>query len=232
MGAGIVGEGYVLHSRPWKESSLLLELFTPDSGRVGAIMRAGRRVGGRHGVRPQPFQPYAWTLSGRGELKNLSGLELAGRGRQFSMRSLVTGLYFNELLVRALSREAAMPGLFDVYDRALAALGRAEGADLHAEARRFELALLEELGVIPPWDVTVDGEPVTEQGRYRVDPEAGVLPGSAVGESLSGAELLALAQGAPELAPDRRAVRLLLSRLLAPHIGPGPLRSRELWPGR
>ncbi|MGC9457008.1 MAG: DNA repair protein RecO [Halothiobacillaceae bacterium] len=231
MARGIAGGGYVLHTRPWKESSLLLELFTPDQGRIGAIMRAARRVGGRHAVRPQPFQFYSWTLGGRGELKNLSGLELAGRGRQMGMRPLVTGLYFNELLVRALSREAPTPGLFDAYDLSLSALAELGEVDLHALARRFELALIDELGVSPPWDVTVTGEPVDPEGRYRVDPEAGVLPATGLEGTLTGGDLLTLARGQPEHAGDRRAVRLLLARLLAPHIGPGPLRSRELWPG-
>jgi len=231
--AALSGQGYVLHSRPWKESSLLLELLTPDHGRIGAIMRSGRRVGGRYGTRPQPFHCYGWQLAGRGELKTVTDLEMIGPPRRLSARSLVTGLYFNELLVRALGREEAVPALYAAYDSALRALAGCESAELFAVARRFELALLEEMGVAPSWVETMEGAPVMADMGYWLDPEAGVSRRPGAGRPVQGTTLLALEAGQfPSGQGSWREAQTILAWLLAPHIGPAPLRSRELWPGR
>jgi len=223
--------GYVLHSRPWRETSLILELFTREEGRIAAVMRSARKVQGRSPTRPQPFQHYEWQLTGRRELKNLSQLELAGRPRTLPPQRLAIGFYLNELLMRALSRMEAMPRLYDAYDQALALLAD-QNCNLFGLSRNFEQLLLQELGAAPAWLVTVEGEAVDLEGIYYLDPESGVSNVSSNGaKPVRGVALHALDSKDYSEPSVRREVRDVMAFLLQPHIGTAPLKSRELWLG-
>ncbi len=219
------GEGYILHARPWRETSLLLEVLLREGGRRGVIAR-GARGNGRLRPRLQPFQRLWLDLGGRGELALLCAAEeLACPHPLWGGRALACGYYLNELLMRLLPREDAHPGLYDRYAEALQAL--AQGAPEAPILRLFERDLLMELGWAPAFDSCADGSPVDAQGMYHVHPEHGVLEAQGPA-AVRGLCLERLAQGRCDDPACAREMRLILHGLLAPHLGPRPLRSREL----
>jgi len=219
-------QGYILHARPWRDTSLLLEVLLREGGRRGVIAR-GARGNGRLRARLQPFRRLWLNLGGRGDLAQLRAAEeWAGPSSLTGGRALACGYYLNELLMRLLPRDDAHPGLFDRYAEALEALAR--GAPEAPILRLFERHLLEELGWAPVWDCCEDGTPVVAEGMYHVYPEYGVRQARAAPGAVRGESLLRLAAGRLDDPASLREMRLILHGLLAPHLGPQPLRSREL----
>ena len=232
---------WILHTRPWRETSLIVELFTAEAGRVGVVARGARRP--RRGGRVlEPFVALDCELRGRGELRTLARHEVAQRVA-LAGDALYAGFYLNELVVRLLQREDAHPRLFEVYEGALGVLsllprGREAQVALEPVLRRFEFALLDELGYGLPLDVDLSGAPVDPARTYLVQPDSGVLPPTdAVAEGVStetalqltGADLLAIAAGRLDSASVLRAAKRLARAALAPHLGPRPLASRALF---
>jgi DNA repair protein RecO (recombination protein O) len=156
---------------------------------------------------------------------------------------LLCGFYFNELLMRLLPREDPHEALFDAYLQALTRLGEGAGAagswgPLYASRqqvepllRGFEMELLRELGHLPELHLlSTSGEPVREQGLYRVDPQRGVLEhgGDDGATAISGAQLRAIADARWEQAGALRGAKALMRELLGYHLGTQPLRTRQL----
>jgi len=220
---------YVLHARPYRETSLLLEVLTAGLGRVGMVARGARRP--RASVRGllQPFQPLLLGWSGRGELRTLRAAEPAGPPWRLAGRALVGALHLNGLACTALAREDPHPEVFAAYDAALRGLAR-PGAEVDGVLRRFELALLGALGYGPVLTRDVHGAPVRADGVYGYDPEHGPVPASAAhgGLRLRGATLLALARGEALPEAARPEARALLRMLLARHFGARQRRVREV----
>ena len=230
--------GYVLHARPWRETSLILEAFTPDHGRTGLVARGVRRARSRLRGLLLPFQPLLLSWTGRGELPTLTGADTEGPHRTLRGRALFSGFYLNELLLKLLPRGDAHPELFADYRDALAGLGANGAAD--PVLRLFEKRLLDALGYGPTFDRAADtGAPVSPGRRYRYVPERGPVeegggaPASEErgGPVVSGRTLIALAGGRLVGGDDRERVeaRRLMRAILAPHLGPRPLGSRELF---
>lgn len=227
---------FVLHTRSFRESSLIAELLTPAFGRVGVVARGGRR--GRRGGAGvlQPFTLLAAEWSGRGELRTLTGAESE---RHFPLvgERLFAGLYLNELLLRLLHREEAQPAIFHGYLHTLEAL--VAGADLEPALRRFELHLLADLGYGFALDQDIHGEPIVADQQYRFLADEGLMPvtegvrdGVRDTQDASlflGGHLLALAADALDEQDVRRSAKRLTRLALASHLGERPLRSRELF---
>jgi len=215
---------YILHSRPYKETSALVDFFTAE-GRVRAVLRAAR---GRVGSLARPFLPLDLELRGRSELRSVQRLESAGIPLLLSGQALYCGLYLNELLMRLLAPEDAQPALFDTYAQSLAAL--AAGRPLEPVLRAFEWRLLDELGYGFALDSDLDGQPIDPQQRYRWLPDAGfqavaqLQPGT-----FQGHELLAMAEADWSQPGALAAAKRLMRQALAPHLGDRPLVSRELF---
>ena len=227
--------GYVLHSRPWRETSLVVEAFTREHGRVGLVARGVRRARSRFRGLLLPFRLLLLSWSGRGELPTLTGADTEGgpvavlRGR-----ALFSGFYLNELMLKLLPRSDAHPDLFDDYRDAIDALGADEVLD--GVLRTFEKRLLDALGYGPTLDRAVDtGNPVSPDKRYRYVPERGPVEGEGGdddGPAVSGRTLLALAGGRLGCGGDdreRAEARHLMRAILAPHLGPRALGSRQLF---
>lgn len=233
---------YILHARPYRDSSLILELLTPEQGRIGCVARGARRDKQRRQHSLQPFAPLLVSLLGRGDLKTLGPVENAGASLWLKGRAIYGGLYVNELLVRLLPVGEAQYGVFAAYQtllQSLAALDGSSSEQLEAPLRRFELQLLQQLGSCPQLGYCAHSQgPVNAEGSYRLEDEIGFVPvvragnaRHAVGE-FAGAELLALerAVDSGELAPELLAAAKRLTRiLLAPLLGEKPLQSRELF---
>lgn len=224
---------YILHSRPYRDSSLLLEVFTAEYGRISLVARGARRKsrGGSAGALLQPFTPLLLTFSGRSEMKNLTTTETAGLAVPLRGEHMFSGLYLNELLVRLLHRHDPHPRLFAAYGQALAELGRAGKMD--EVLRRFEFMLLDELGYGFGLDVdSVSGEAVRAGSWYHFHPDKGLVARGAKADpsqpAFSGSELLAMAGG--DFGGDASLAAKRLSRLvLAVYLGDAPLRSRDLF---
>ncbi|HYQ37786.1 MAG TPA: DNA repair protein RecO [Pseudomonas sp.] len=218
---------FVLHSRPYKETSALVDFLAPE-GRLRAVLRGAR---GKAGTLARPFVPLELELRGRGELKNVARLESAGIPHLLGGDALFSGLYLNELLVRLLPAEAPHPHLFEHYAVTLAAL--AAGRPLEPLLRAFEWRLLDELGYGFALDHDCHGQPVDPGALYRWLPEEGFQAVAQLQPGLfHGRELLALAQADWAAPGALAAAKRLMRQALAPHLGGRPLVSRELFINR
>lgn len=217
--------GLVLHTRPYRNTSLLVELFTRDYGRVGAVARGGRSTSNRNprSALLQPFQPLLLNWQQRGDLASLTGLEadssisVAPALRQ--SERLWYGLYLNELLMRFLHRGDAHVELYEHYIDALT--GLAAEADADVLLRRFECRLLAEAGYGLPLYADMDGQPLRAEQSYRLDVQQGFVPVGTPGvgaEAFPGAMLIALATDAPLLAEYRSPAKRLLRGAIEQHL--------------
>ncbi len=215
----------VLHARRWRETSLLLELFTRDHGRVGVVVR------GIHGARRQPLRAALQPLHAisvdylqRGELATLLQAEAIGSPPKLAGDALMAALYVAELSARLLPRDDAAPELFHRFAEVLGEL--AATTSLAWTLRRFERDLLQALGYGLPLDVDVDGQPLDPAARYQVDPEYGFRRDRSVQAGrISGAALLALAQDVQPAEEFLREQRGALRAVIAFHLGSRGLRS-------
>lgn len=214
---------FLLHKRPYRETSALVELLTLDHGRVRAVAQGVQRPGSRSRGRLQPFAPLHLTWVGEGELKRLRLMESRGAAALLAGEGLLCGLYANELLTRTLPVELPAGEVFAFYTALLEALPRPEGRA--AALRRLEYALLEALDALPRF-TEADGRALDPQCRYVFDAASRTFrPGE---PGLDGRTLRLLAVGdwaAPGLAGPAKAVA---RAALAPLLGSRPLRSREL----
>jgi DNA repair protein RecO (recombination protein O) len=215
---------FVLHSRPYKESSALVDFLTPQ-GRLRAVLRGAR---GKAGSLARPFVPLDVEFRGRNELKTVARLEGAGTPLWLSGETLFSALYLNELLIRLLPVEDAHPALFDFYALTLAAL--ASGRPLQPLLRAFEWRLLDELGYGFALDRDRQGQPVESGKLYRLLPDAGLEAVMQLQPGVfQGGELLSMAEADWQAPGALAAAKRLMRQALAPHLGGRPLVSRELF---
>ena len=221
---------FVLHRRDYGNTSLLLDLFSAEAGRLPVLAKGAKRGRAALGAILQPFHPLWVSWAGRGEVRTLTSAEAAGTPPALRGQALFCGLYLNELLTRLLERGDPHPALFAFYHAALQDL--AGGAHLETGLRQFELRLLGELGYGPLLDQADEG-PIRAEDRYHCapgQPPRRVRAGEGDAQALHGATLLALVAGETlGEAWMAREARDLLRRLLAPHLGTRPLKSRELF---
>ena len=236
-------DSFVLHRYDWSESSLILELFTRERGRLAVIAKGAKRPHSQLRTVLMPFQRSQVLLArspadDQGEIHLLRQAEWVGGGPVMPPASLFQGFYLNELLMKLLARNDAHPALFDAYLATLPAL--AHGDELLAQAglRAFELRILVETGVLPDLGLTTLGhQPLDPAGRYALRPEVGVLPAADDTAALLGSELLRL-QAAIETpsmpglqsacASCLPALRPMLRQWLHYHLGSSTLRTREV----
>ncbi|HSG02889.1 MAG TPA: DNA repair protein RecO [Marinobacterium sp.] len=215
---------FVLHSRPYRETSLLVDLFVAEQGRLSVVARGARRPGSSLRQALQPFNQLSIRFRGRDELKTLLGAEIAEHLPALQGRSLLCGLYANELLQRLLQPLEAMPRLFLFYRYLLNELISCE--DLEGALRTFEHQLLKELGV---WDdLNLLNEPY-----YQYNEEQGWV---ALLEPQARCYSLAWLR---EIEADRyidanvrKAAKHLMRTKLNRLLGDKPLRSRALFERR
>ncbi|MBI5862517.1 MAG: DNA repair protein RecO [Rhodocyclales bacterium] len=227
---------YVLHSYPYSETSLVVDVFARAYGRVPLLARGARRP--RSALRGllMAFQPLELGWFGGGEVKTLAKAEWLGGVPLLSGRCLMLGYYMNELLVKLLPREDAHGALFDAYAAALQAL--AGGAADAPELRRFEKTLLKELG----YGLTLDrdaesGETVDAEARYAFQIERGPVRKVGAGDTAStldsaticGKSLLDMAADDYADPRTRAESKLLMRQLIAHYLAGKPLQSRRVF---
>ncbi|AHK78675.1 DNA repair protein RecO [Ectothiorhodospira haloalkaliphila] len=216
--------GYVLHARPYRETSQLLELFTVSEGRMAAVLR-GARNRGRHAA--QPFRRMELAWSGRGQVQTLTQCDEIGAMRLKGDRA-ICGLYVNELAMKLLPRQIQAPDLFEAYEQVLCQLADA-GIPVERPLRQYELALLKWLGEGLEFLSSDDLEP---GAHYVLEPQQTPRRAGA-GEMdsphcITGRALTALLCGQLEDREDRRQARRVLRLLLDHHLDGKPLVSRQL----
>lgn len=157
---------YLLHSTAWRETSLLLEAFSREHGRMPLVAKGARRP--TSSLRPvlASFQELSLSWSGAGDVKTLTRAEWASPLRVYAGAAMMSAWYMNELVLRLLPREDAHPVLYDAYDAALHDL--AAGARAAGALRRFEWTLLREIGYGLDGPTPNFSDPVTEPELRRL----------------------------------------------------------------
>jgi DNA repair protein RecO (recombination protein O) len=216
---------FVLHTRPWRETSLMVELLTRDHGRVTVIARGVS--GPKKRIQRAALQPLQFVhvdYLPRGELARLVSAEAFDTAPTLSGESLLAAFYVNELLIKLCARGDAVPSVFELYARVRAELTGT--GSLAWTLRRFERDLLNDLGYGLPWAQTEDGERLDPASQYRLDPEHGPIRDAQRGDnSVSGAALLALADDRLPDAELLATLRPALRGVLAAHLGQHGLKS-------
>jgi DNA repair protein RecO (recombination protein O) len=221
--------GFVLHSYPYKETSLIIDMFTRDHGRVALVAKGAKRPHSQLRGVLQTFQPLSTGWSGKSELRTLTGAEWVGGMLPLEKTALLCGFYLNELLVKLLARDDPHPALFDHYVATLNQLAHDEPAPI--VLRKFERALLKETGVASDLGrCTVTRQAVESLGQYVVDPERGPRPGRAGDQwpGVSGKTLLDMEREDYADAVTQSQSKQLMRFLLAHHLGGAPLNTRQI----
>lgn len=216
--------GIVLHTRPYRESSLLLSVLTLDHGLVSLVGRGVR--GGRRGRSLQPFTELRLGWSGRSSLGTLAGFEVAHQ-HWFQGNALASAFYLTELLTRLLGEREPHPRLFAGLRWALEEMNSNPAVVL----RNFEKLLLEELGYGLDFERDVDGQPFQAGSLYRLVPDHGFRlqwGDHGGGAGVEGSLLTAIGSNDFDDPGVRRAARRIFAEALAGHLGPKPLLSRQL----
>jgi DNA repair protein RecO (recombination protein O) len=211
---------YVLARRPYRETSLLLEVFSQHHGRLGLVARGARGTRARTQAGLEPFCPLLLSWSEAGELATLTAAEALGPPLALSGERVFHGWYLNELLLKLLPRHDPHPGLYGDYAWTLEQL---PGQRAEAALRIFEKRLLAALGYALPLAA------VDAALKYRYSAERGLEPlPAAAAEGCSGASLLALGEERLDSPEVLRQVRGVLRAALAHRLGGQPLATPRL----
>ena len=233
-------DGFVLHSYPYKETSLILETFTRTHGRVAMVAKGAKRnTSAKYAL--NAFQPLALTWFGRADLKTLKAADHQRIYPQMRGSALMAAFYVNELLLKLAVKDDAHEGLFDQYEITIAALAEIPSGDqtpryIEVALRRFELRLLEELGygltLAHEADSTVAIDPcaeylyVVERGPVRMT--NGVEIRAIEPVRLSGQTILALNAAEFSDATILMQAKQLMRRVINHHLGDKALHTRQL----
>ncbi|WP_317202915.1 DNA repair protein RecO, partial [Janthinobacterium sp.] len=221
--------GFVLHSYPHKETSLIVDLFTREHGRVALVAKGAKRPHSQLRGVLQTFQPLSTGWTGKSELRILTGAEWVGGMLPLEKTALLCGFYLNELLVKLLARDDPHPALFDHYVATLNQLAHLEPPPI--VLRKFELALLKETGVAADLTrCTSTRAPVEGEGVYVVDPERGarLARDADPWPRVSGKTLLDMEREDYRDPTTQSQSKQLMRFLLAHHLGGAPLNTRQI----
>ncbi len=225
---------WILHSYPYSETSLILDVLTRDHGRLPLMARGARRP--RSALRGvlQAFQPIELSWFGAGEVRTLAKAEWVGGMALLGGTALMLGYYLNELLLKLLPREDAHPVLFEAYAETLQALSRGES---HASRLRlFEKTLLKELGYgLALEREALSGEPLLPERTYHYLIERGPISASSTAEATGAGHLIrgkTLLDLAADDYSDARTLsegKALMRMLINHHLAGQPLQSRRVF---
>ena len=221
--------GFVLHSYPYKETSLIVDVFSRDYGRIALVAKGAKRPHSKLRGVLQTFQPLSVSWSGKSEVRTLTAAEWVGGLWPLEKSALLCGFYLNELLVKLLARDDPHPALFDHYVSTLNQLAHGESG--LGVLRQFERALLKETGVAADWTTcTLLKKTVDPASIYVVDPEHGVRPVRAgdVWPKVSGKTLLDMEREDYSDANTQTQSKLLMRFLLSHHLGGAQLNTRQI----
>jgi DNA repair protein RecO (recombination protein O) len=225
---------FVLHSYPYRETSLIIDVFSRDHGRLALVAKGAKRPHSALRGVLQTFQPLAMSWSGKSEMRTLTGAEWVGGMLPLTGDALLCGFYVNELLVKFLAREDPHPQLFHHYVVTLTRLAHDEPPV--QVLRSFERVLLRETGYAMALDRTVARKTVVPDGKYVFDPERGVRDASgdlalqwpSHWPVISGQTLLDMEQDDYHRAQTVAQSKTLMRFLLNTYLGGTPLATRQI----
>ena len=221
---------FILHRRPYRDSSLLLEALSMEHGRLGLVARGAAGPRSRLRGLLQPFVPLLLSWSGAGDLVTLIGAEEQPPQRFLPTARVLSGFYANELLVKLLPRRDPCPELFKAYARLLTELSTAAAEE--PALRGFEKCLLAELGYgLNLEHEAHSGAPIVAELQYQYVLDRGPLAaaGNVTGVPISGRGLLALRDGTLDDPLLLREAKCLTRAALAVQLQGQLLKTRELY---
>jgi len=238
-------QAYVLHRYDWSESSLILDLFTREQGRVAVAAKGVKRPYSQLRGVLLPFQRLHVSLGraaaqgeSASEVQNLRGAEWGGGAAMLTGAALFSGFYLNELLLKLLARHDPHAALFDAYALTLPELAATDDNRSQVALRAFELTLLQQTGLLPDLSlVTLTQQPVQPDRRYALAPESGVGLPMDDGDALSGSALIglqaALLHGSlaalqQACRDDLPALKTMLRGMIQHQLGSTILRTRQV----
>lgn len=225
--------GFLLHTRKYTDSRILLEVFTQEYGIVSGVYRLKSSK-----KKPAASLPYCTVLHiswlGRSNLKTFTDIEYTSAPARFLGNALYITMYLNELLLRLLPKEDSYADVYLAYDEILKTLSQHEVwplSELEALLRTFELHLLNSMGYGLSFTHDIDNNAISEssQNVYRLDPQQGFFPVLEQSQGYTGQSIVAMAKGDFSDAIVRRDAKRLCRTLLQPLLGDKPLKSRELF---
>ena len=220
--------GYVLHSRPYGDTSVILNCFTEHHGKLALIAKGVRNKKAKQRLYVQPFTPLLMSWQGKSGLKTLTSVEVKGALRHLRDKRLYSAFYLNELLMRLLPDNDDHPQIFTRYADALEQLYG--GVELETVLRHFEFSLVQELGYGVDFGCAVNGSVISASACYGYVHEAGFVEAPASQSGVfSGAALQAIALGDYSDTNVRKAAKRLTRTMLRPLLGARPLSSRKLF---
>ena len=231
---------YVLHRYDWSESSLILDVFTRQYGRLALVARGAKKPSSSFRPILLPLQPLHLAFGGDAEIRTLKSAEWMGGHVMPTGDALMSGYYLNELLLNLLARDDPHPGLFDVYVSVVQVIASGHGEVLQSALRTFELLLLREIGLLPLLDAqTMTLGVLDANSRYSLVPEGGLRQtGEGDRASLSGLQWMTLQESLADSAPFTTTLRACadvmselkpqLRTLLNYHCGVTTLRTRQV----
>jgi DNA repair protein RecO (recombination protein O) len=220
---------YILHTYPFKETSLIAELFSKSHGRISVVAKGARRPRSSLRGMLQSFQLLQATWSGRGEIKTLHNIEWCDKFLQIDGKALICGFYINELIIRLLPRYDAHKHLFDFYHHTMNIL--ADGVNFEIALRKFELRFLQELGYEVPLKEDENGELIIADKFYMYEAEYGPSEISKTnnGVKILGQTLLDMAQNEYKEDNTQLESKQLMRYLISHYLGDKPLNSKKLF---
>ena len=220
---------FILHHRPFRDTSQILDVLSREHGKLSLVARGSRGPKSRLRGVLRPFMPLAMSWVQRSDLGTLTGAEMHGAPLRLSGDALLSGYYVNELLLHFLHRHDPQPEIFDIYVRAIEALGATD--DIAPCLRQFEIALLGALGYALNLDHEADShDPLQPDLSYEYRFEQGPVRGARSEGQLvfTGAVLMAIAEQRFAEAQVLRAANRLLREVIGFHLGGKELKSRKV----
>jgi DNA repair protein RecO (recombination protein O) len=233
---------YILHTRPWRETSLLVDVLSQDFGRIALIAKGAKRPHSPLRGLLEPFAPVSIQFSGKLGIKNLTHAHWVQALNPIHPAHAMQAWYLSELCLRALGEDDPQPAVFAAYDAAMKALiALPESKDTQTILRQFEVQLLIALGLWPDASQDAAGQALQAHMRYTLDEATGwtLTPDYAANNevwTLSGAQIHALVSNAntsiANIGEDKlslQTVRIALRALLARALHGKVLSTREVW---
>lgn len=226
---------FILHGRPYRDTSLLVDVLSQEYGRINGVLRGVRSKSSRFKGIARPFTPLVMSWSGKGKLVTIHSLEPSGESYWLTGKALVSAFYLNELLIRFLHPYDPQADIYAIYARALAGLHAANANNLEPILRTFEFDLLKLLGFGLQLSKTRDTrETVLPDKFYVVIPDSGIEPLVAATPNENcwlGRRLVAIEARDFSSIEVQRDAKRLIRLLLQPMLGGRPLKSRACFSG-
>lgn len=217
--------GFLLQHKPYRETSLLIDVLTRDFGRVALIAKGVKKPKSKFSAFLRPFLPLVISYTGKTDLKTLTHVETFPEQIKLNGKALYCGFYINELVSHFLHKYDPHPEVFDIYQKCL--LDMMEVSEIEQALRIFELKLLNLIGYGLRFDFDINQQQkVSSDKNYLIQADIG--PIEAVDGEISGATLLALQAMDFRDAKSLEQAKKVMRQIIDYHLQGKPLKSRAV----